>query len=87
VPALRPPNVNAVTATQVSLFWLPPADAVARYELARNGVVLPGVPPLAMSFLDSGLAPGTSYTYQLRIWTPDGRVSLFSPEITVTTTK
>lgn len=80
---LPPPNIHNVTATQLQIYWLHFAEPVVRYEVERDGTVIASIP--GMFFSDTGVRPGGTYAYRVRAVVQDGRVSAFSPAITVTT--
>jgi len=84
-PLLAPVRASLATANQVTLAWQASAEPVSQYELARDGVVIARLSAQSTSYVDTGLASGASYIYQVREWGPDGRVSAFSPAVTVTT--
>ncbi|MCM8745822.1 metallophosphoesterase [Thermomicrobium sp. CFH 73360] len=52
---------------QVRLMWNAAADdyAVTAYEIIRNGTVIATVPGSARSYVDTGLQPDRTYTYQV----------------------
>ena len=74
--------VTATTGTTVSLSWSASAGA-SGYTVYRNGVVV-GT-PTATSYTDTGLNPGTTYTYAVAANGP-GSVSAPSASVTATTT-
>lgn len=69
----RPPtapgnlSVTGVTSRSISLSWSASNDdqGVAGYRIYRNGVKL-GASPTGTSFTDTGLSPGTAYSYTVR---------------------
>lgn len=64
-PAPQSPTalrVASVTSSQVVLAW-DPLDGADRYVVVRDGVDLPSV--AATTLTDTGLAPGTTYTYRV----------------------
>lgn len=66
LPVLSPDGLTAtvVSATQVRVSWSMLAGAVS-YDLERNGsVIATGL--LSTTYLDTGLTPGTAYTYNVR---------------------
>lgn len=82
---LPPPNVGAMSATQLQIYWLFFTEPVVRYDVERDGTVIASIP--GMVFSDTGLRPETTYVYRIRAWAQDGRVSAFSPAVTFTTPK
>lgn len=85
-----PTNVKASNVTRESLVlnWNPSKDnvAVTNYDIYQNGVKIASVPGTSISYLVSGLNPGTAYTYKLKAIDAAGNSSAFSTEITVRTT-
>ena len=75
--APTPPTVSvgAVTFSTVPLTWTPGTDgtAVAGYLVSRNGTPIGFTPGTA--FTDTGLAPGTAHTYDIRTVDTSGNVS------------
>lgn len=66
-PALQPPSglaVGARTASSIALSWNAASGATG-YNLYRNGSKLNGTPLGATGYTDGGLAPSTSYSYQV----------------------
>lgn len=66
VPAIAPPAnlaVSAVTASTVSLSWSAVSGA-SGYHVYRNGSKITGAPLSATSHTSTGLAAGTSYSFQ-----------------------
>lgn len=64
-PAL---SVTATTSTTASLTWTAATDdvGVVGYDVYRNGTLIISVDAGVRSRVDSGLAPGSSYTYTVR---------------------
>lgn len=60
-------RVTGNTLTSVSLAWNASTDnvGVTGYRIARNGTNLPVVSGSTLTFTDSGLTAGTSYTYTI----------------------
>ncbi|MDY7232785.1 carbohydrate binding domain-containing protein [Hyalangium rubrum] len=87
----QPPTVptglspGALTPSSVALSWTPSTDnvGVTRYEVLRNGATV-GTPSGA-SYTDSGLTPGTSYSYTVKAVDAAGNVSAASSALSVTT--
>ena len=73
----------AVTPNQVTLTWTPATDnvGVTGYVLSRNGVQINQ--PTGLTFIDTGLSAGVSYTYALAATDAAGNVG---PAATVTIT-
>ncbi len=77
-----PPGLRAAaqSSTQINLDWQPSTDPILRsqtssgvmgYQLFRNGSVTPvatieGLPEPPTTYSDTGLRPGTTYSYALR---------------------
>ena len=72
VPGASPPSVpiglhsTGTSSTSVSLAWSASTDdvGVAGYRIYRDGIKIGA--PAGTSFTDSGLAPGTTYSYCVR---------------------
>ncbi len=66
-PPSAPRNVTAtgVTVSRIQVSWSASWDnlSIAKYRVYRNGVVVGE--PTTTSFSDTGLAPGSSYIYQI----------------------
>jgi fibronectin type 3 domain-containing protein len=76
----------AVSGTnQLALDWRPSTDnvGVAGYRVYRNGLLVATVGDT--EYLDSGLAAGTSYAYQVRAFDGSGNVSAPSNRLTAKT--
>jgi chitodextrinase len=84
-PPTAPATFTAVLASpsQVNLTWSAATDnvAVTGYQLSRGGVVINQ--PTGLTFADSGLTDGTSYTYAIAAVDAAGNVG---PATTVTIT-
>jgi chitodextrinase len=82
-----PASVTAVAidASTVGVSWAASTDdtAVAGYKLYRNGVLQATTTQLG--YTDTGLAPGTTYTYTVAAYDQSGNVSPQSGGVTVTT--
>jgi chitodextrinase len=76
---------TATSATSVSLSWAAASDdvGVAGYEVVRGGVVVGS--PAGTSFVDSGVAASTTYSYVVRARDAAGNVSGDSAAVSVTT--
>jgi chitodextrinase len=76
-PPTAPATFTAAVASlsQVNLTWTAATDnvAVTGYVLSRGGVLLKQL--TALTYSDSGLAPGTSYTYSIAAVDAAGNVS------------
>lgn len=74
-PDTTPPSVptgvsaTGVSSSQINVSWNASNDGsgsgVAGYRVYRNGVLLPGPLITPTSFSDTGLSPGTTYTYTI----------------------
>lgn len=74
-------SVTAVTDTSVTLQWSAAADALS-YRLMRDGVAVTGATSLATtSFTDTGLTPGSSYSYTISAVDAAGNRSGESPSV------
>lgn len=83
-----PPGLTAGTATTttVPLSWSAATDdrGVVGYRVVRDGTVLPGTVS-GLSWTDTGLSAGTTYTYTVRAVDAAGNVSADSDAVTVQT--
>ena len=79
------PSGTGVTSTSASLTWPAATDdrGVVGYQVLRNGVVVGS--PTALTFTDSGLSPGTAYSYTVRAVDGAGNVSPDSTAVLITT--
>ncbi len=87
-PPTNPWGVAArADGTSVTLTWRASSDdvGVSAYDVLRNGVVVGSTPGDVLSFVDSGLRPGTTYAYQLRARDQAGNRSGASAVVRVTT--
>jgi serine protease len=86
------PTASAPSGIQINLSWPAATDnvGVTSYQVER----CPGVgcttfaliaSPSTTGYLDTGLTPGTSYSYRVRAQDATGNVSPYSPIITATT--
>jgi chitodextrinase len=90
-PDTQPPSVPVITAiaamstSQINLAWSVSTDdtRVAGYQVFRDGVKV-GSPGAAM-FADTGLTPGTTYSYTIRAVDAAGNESAFSAPRTAAT--
>ena len=68
-PVLRPAGlaVQGKTTSSLTIDWSGPATGPLpdKYEILRDGTVIGTVPGSATNYTDSGLAPGSPYTYQV----------------------
>jgi chitodextrinase len=78
-------RVTTVTTTEVTLTWQAATDnvGVSGYEVLRNGAL--AGQSTSTTFTDTGLAPNTSYTYEVRAADSAGNRSLNSPAVQATT--
>jgi chitodextrinase len=89
----NPPTVptgltaNAVSSTQVDLSWIASTDnvAVAGYTVYRDGAVLTIVPDTSLSYSDTTVLPGITYSYAVDAFDNAGNHSATSTPVTVTT--
>ena len=83
--------VAVAGSTQLNLSWTAstdpgsPSSGVAGYEITRNGTVLRTV-GLVTSYQDTGLQPGTLYTYSLKAVDNAGLKSAKTSDVGATTT-
>jgi len=86
-PPSKPANLKLAVAgtSQLILDWSPSTDnvGVTGYELLRKGVVVATV--TRSQALDGGLAPNTSYSYQVRALDAAGNRSALSNTVTAKT--
>jgi hypothetical protein len=78
VPLIPPRDLEGkARPSKVALSWLGPASWVeeARYEIRRNDTFIGYVDPPRKRFIDDEVAPGTDYTYEVRVEGPDGTFS------------
>lgn len=74
-PVLSAPqalSTDGVTEASVSLVWNPVREA-AGYNVYRNDSKVTAQPVSDARFIDTGLAPGTAYTHQVRAVDASGR--------------
>jgi serine protease len=87
---LAPTNVKATVVSKrsmaVSLSWAASTDnvKVMKYYVYRNGALYATVSGTTISYSDTQVVKGQSYTYQLRAADGSNNVSAFSSSITVT---
>ncbi|WP_083802260.1 cellulose binding domain-containing protein [Micromonospora sp. ATCC 39149] len=86
------PTASGTTTTQTTLTWAPSTDnfAVTRYEIYRapgpaGGTFTQVGTSTTTTFTDTGLAPATTYRYQVQARDHAGNTSPFSAAVTVTT--
>jgi cellulose 1,4-beta-cellobiosidase len=79
-------NCATLGAATVTLVWNTPGDSlsVAGYNIYRNGQLIGSTREL--SFIDTGLAAGTPYTYSIRAFDAAGNLATASTTLAVTTT-
>ena len=77
------------TSSSISLSWGASTDSggsgLAGYNVYRNGATVPTAQTTTNSYVDSGLAPNTTYTYTVRARDGAGNLSSPSNQISVTT--
>jgi chitodextrinase len=88
-PPTAPASLTATAtgATTASLSWTASTDnvGVTSYTISRGGTAIGTVPGSSTTFSDTGLTPGTAYTYQVTASDAAGNVSPPSSPATVTT--
>jgi hypothetical protein len=88
-----PPNLHttSVATTRIDLAWGAATDdiGVTGYRIFRNGSATPiaSLGATARSYSNTGLAPGTTYSYTVRAVDAAGNVSAASATATATTAK
>ncbi len=91
-PDTQPPTVPVLTSavangsTEVDLTWLTSVDnvAVAGYQILRNGNAIGSVSASTLSYADTGITPGASYTYSIKAYDAAGNYSAAGNSIQVT---
>ena len=75
------------TETTVGLSWSPSTDnvGVTSYTVLRGGVSIASVAAPATTFTDTGLVPGTAYSYQVQAKDAAGNASAASTMLTTST--
>lgn len=82
-------RATATTSSNISLSWSAATDSgsgLAGYKLYRNSVQVANISAGTTSYTDSGLSPGTSYTYTISAYDNAGNQSAQSTSIQATTT-
>jgi chitodextrinase len=80
-------TATATGPTTASLSWTASTDnvAVSSYTILRGGAEVASVPANTTSWNDSGLTPGTAYTYQVVAKDSAGNASPPTAQVTITT--
>lgn len=80
-------TATATGPTTVALSWQASTDnvGVAGYTISRAGIAIATVDGSTTSYADSGLIPGTAYTYTVTAFDAAGNVSPSSNQATATT--
>ena len=89
----QPPTTPSLTSvsvkgpTEADLFWTASTDnvGVAGYQVIRNGAALTSTSAAVVSFADTSVQPGVTYTYSVRAYDAAGNYSALSNTISVTT--
>src|SRR6185312_12871630 len=78
-------SVTGTTSSSVSLSWAPSTDnvAVTGYQVFRNGTQVGS--PTGTTFTDTGLTPGTAYSYQVLAFDAAANYSAKSTAVSATT--
>ena len=88
-PPSVPGNLRVVStgASSVGLAWDASTDdtGVAGYDVTRDGSVVSSSAGDETGYVDSGLTPGTAYTYAVRARDASGKASDYSGDLAVTT--
>lgn len=71
---IQPPAAPALlsadpqTSGQIKLVWSASVDnvGIAGYQILRNGAAIGSVMPAALTYVDSGVSPGSSYAYSVK---------------------
>jgi chitodextrinase len=88
-PPTRPVITSAAAsaATRVDLTWTASTDniGVVAYRIIRNGMAVGLVPSPGVSYADSTVLPGITYTYAVQAFDGAGNYSAASTSATVTT--
>ncbi len=81
------PTLDSKTDVTVSISWTAATDnvGVTEYRVFRDGALAGTVAAPTTSFIDSGLAPATTYTYHVTALDAAGNESLASGTLDVTT--
>ena len=85
-PAGLQNTTSGILSTAISLSWnasIGNGNTIAGYQLYRNGTMINSAN--TTSFVDSCLAPGTSYTYKVEAYDSSGNTSALSSPASVTT--
>jgi hypothetical protein len=78
-------TVTSAASSRVALAWSPSSGTVAGYTVYRNGAAVGTLGPAQTSFLDSGVAAASSYTYAVDAFNLAGQHSAQSSGAGVTT--
>ncbi len=79
-------SVTAKNSNEADLVWVGSTDnvAVAGYQILRNSMLLTNVPATALSFADTTVQAGATYSYSLRAFDAAGNYSPASNTLAVT---
>jgi chitodextrinase len=86
--AIFPPSnltATAASSTQVNLSWTPGSGPTSAFTVYRNGSPLATVPATSVSYIDSTVAPVTTYSYAVDAVDAGGNHSPKSSPVSVTT--
>ena len=83
-------TATAVSSSSINLAWNPSTDpdntaAQIAYNLYRNGTPVQRLPVGAVTYADTGLTAGTTYTYTVAAVDPAGNTSAQSAPVSATT--
>jgi chitodextrinase len=88
-PPTSPANLSgtAVDSATIQLSWTGSTDnlGVVGYKIFRDGKRVANVYDAATTFIDSGLRPGATYSYQIEAFDAAGNMSVESNSVTLTT--
>jgi hypothetical protein len=79
------PILMGATTTTAQLSWSAATDnvGIAGYDILRDGRLLSQVPATVLTYMNSGLTAGASYSFSVRAYDANGNYSLPSPALVV----
>jgi hypothetical protein len=80
-------SAGAVSATRIDIRWSASSDnvGVQRYSLLRNNAVLANLSPSTLTYSDTAVSPGATYTYRVIAYDAANNASPGSATVSVTT--